>query len=258
MIVTLTLHRHDGWSGKVWAFTQMGLARLPLAGLKKKGLRHWKLMGSGAGEGFSTRPNFSVYALMCVWDDEAAARNALASSEPFGRFRRNSDECVTLTLEPTQARGAWDGAPVFGDAGFASPEGVIVALTRATLKLRHLGEFWSKVPAISDVASAETRQHFMTGMGEIPWLHQVTFSIWSDETAMRAFSIHSRTHGEAVKLAYSKGWFKEYLFARFNLKRIDGRWTPLEEVLDVMKAATRKPAKGVANLPGANRTETAA
>jgi spheroidene monooxygenase len=229
MIVTLSLHRHDTLASRLWAFAQMGLARGPLKRIA--GLRSWKLMGTGAGDGFSTRPNVAVYALLCVWEDAAAAKDALAGSEPFRRFKRHSDAFVTLTLAPTQSRGQWAGEAPFGDAGFAAPSGLIVALTRATLKPSRLIEFWSKVPAISSAILEHETRHFMIGMGEVPWLHQVTFSIWSDEAAMRDFSLRSRTHGEAVKLAYTRGWFTEYLFARFNLVAIDGCWPALDEVL---------------------------
>jgi spheroidene monooxygenase len=235
MIVTLSLHRHDTLFGKLWAFAQMGLARLPLA--RVPGLVHWKLMGTGAGEGFSTTPNFGVYTLMCVWRDEASAKRALETAQPFRRWRARADEAAVLWLEPTQSRGKWDGGAPFGDGpALAEPKGVVVALTRATLKLAHVRAFWSKVPAISDAILQEDTRHFMIGMGEVPWLHQVTFSIWSDEAAMRAFSLKSPAHGEAVRLAYHKGWFSENLFARFNLLGIDGRWPALDEVLALLDA----------------------
>jgi spheroidene monooxygenase len=241
MIVTLSLHRHATLAGKLWAFAQMGLARLALA--RVPGLVHWKLMGTGAGEGFSTTPNFGVYTLMCVWRDEVSAKRALEAAQPFRRWRNRADEAAVLWLEPTQSRGKWDGAAPFGEGtALAEPGGVVVALTRATLKFAHLRAFWSKVPAISEAILEEDKRHFMIGMGEVPWLHQVTFSIWSDEAAMRAFSLKSPAHGEAVRLAYHKGWFAENLFARFNLLRIDGRWAALDEALALLDARIPRSA----------------
>ncbi|NJR13174.1 MAG: spheroidene monooxygenase, partial [Phyllobacteriaceae bacterium] len=102
MTVTLSLYRYDGLAARLWAFGQMGFARLPLRRIT--GLRDWKLMGTGAGEGFSARPNFGVYALLCIWDSPEHAAVALTRAEPFGRFCRHAAQRVDLTLLPTQAR----------------------------------------------------------------------------------------------------------------------------------------------------------
>ena len=228
MIVTLSIFRYDGVAAKLWAFSRMGFARLMMPSIT--GLKFWKLMGTGAGDGFSTKPNFGVYTVLCVWSDQASAKLAFATRQPFiGNAKRSGDH-VHLTLSPTQARGDWSGGHPFGADVFDVPHGPVVALTRATIRLRHLRQFWQRVPAISDAIQDETTRHFMMGMGEVPWLHQVTFSIWSDGEAMRAFSLTSLTHGEAVRMAYQKGWFKDQLFARFNLLAIDGHWPELDKL----------------------------
>ena len=228
MITTLSLYRYETLSAKLWAFSRMGFARLMMP--RVNGLKFWKLMGTGAGDGFSTKPNFGCYTILCVWENAQSAKVALTSKQPFiGNAKRSADH-VHLTLSPTQARGDWAGGHPFGSAVFASPEGPVVALTRATISLRHLREFWKRVPGISDAIQEEDTRHFMMGMGEVPWLHQVTFSIWSDGDAMRRFSLTSPTHGEAVRQAYQKGWFKDQMFARFNLLAIDGHWPELDKL----------------------------
>lgn len=228
MIVTLSLYRYNSLPAKLWAFSRMGFARLMMPRIS--GLKFWKLMGTGAGDGFSTKPNFGCYTILCVWDDTASATNAFKSKQPFTGNAKRSTEHVHLTLAPTQARGDWAGAQPFDDHAFATPDGPVVALTRATIRLRHLRQFWKRVPSISDAIQDEGTRHFMMGMGEVPWLHQVTFSIWSDGDAMRRFSLTSPTHGEAVRQAYQNGWFKDQLFARFNLLKIDGNWQELDKL----------------------------
>jgi spheroidene monooxygenase len=228
MIVTLSLYRYESLAAKLWAFSRMGFARLMLPRIS--GLTFWKLMGTGAGDGFSTKPNFGVYTILCVWDDAQSASLALNAKQPFTGNAKHSTDHVHLTLSPTQARGDWAGGHPFGTDVFAAPEGPVVALTRATIRLKHLRQFWRRVPAISDAIQDETTRHFMMGMGEVPWLHQVTFSIWSDGDAMRAFSLTSPTHGEAVRQAYQKGWFKDQLFARFNVIGIEGKWPELDKL----------------------------
>lgn len=228
-IVTLTLFRFSGLRAKVWAFSQMGLSRGAFAALP--GLRFLKLMGTGAGAGFSTTPDFSVYAWLAVWDDEAKARDAIENSQVMTRYRAHCDEVMTMFLEPTRSRGRWSDTEPFSCEVFAEPSGPIVALTRATLSPLKAAAFWARVPAISAEVERETHQGFMMGMGEVPWLHQVTFSIWTNEEAMRRFSLTSATHGEAVKLAFANGWFREYLFARFNLVDTIGQWTGFDPAL---------------------------
>jgi spheroidene monooxygenase len=228
MIVTLSLYRYQSFAAKLWAFSRMGFARLMMP--RVSGLKFWKLMGTGAGDGFSTKPNFGVYTILCVWDDQQSARDAFTSKQPFKGNAKRSNDHVHLTLSPTQARGDWAGGHPFGNDVFDTPDGPVVALTRATIRLRHLRQFWQRVPAISDAIQDETSRHFMMGMGEVPWLHQVTFSIWSNGDAMRAFSLTSPTHGEAVRQAYQKGWFKDQLFARFNLIGIEGHWPELDKL----------------------------
>ena len=228
MITTLSLYRYETLPAKLWAFSRMGFARLMMPRIE--GLRFWKLMGTGAGDGFSTMPNFGVYTVLCVWADEASAKTALRTKQPFTGNAKRSTDYVHLTLSPTQARGDWSGEHPFGESVLNTPEGPVVALTRATIRLRHLRQFWQRVPGISSAIQDETTRHFMMGMGEVPWLHQVTFSIWSDGDAMRAFSLTSPTHGEAVRQAYQKGWFKDQMFARFNLLDIDGNWPELDRL----------------------------
>jgi hypothetical protein len=36
---------------------------------KTSGLKFYKLLGTGAGAGFSLYPDFSTYSILCVWDN---------------------------------------------------------------------------------------------------------------------------------------------------------------------------------------------
>lgn len=228
-IVTLTLFKFAGAADKLWAFSQMGLARPAFARLADQTFH--KLMGTGAGAGFSTTPDFSTYTWLAVWKDREAADAAIHDSTIMRQYRNHAAEMITFYLEPTRTRGQWSGVEPFSIDAETTAKGPIVALTRATLAASKAATFWAKVPAISDAVEKEDHQNFMMGMGEVPWLHQVTFSIWTDEDAMQRFSLTSPTHGEAVRLAYTKGWFKEYLFARFNLLDAVGQWSRYDPAL---------------------------
>ncbi|WGH80346.1 spheroidene monooxygenase [Jannaschia sp. GRR-S6-38] len=226
--VTLSLYRFDPLRDRLWAFAQMGLSRWPLARLP--GLRFWKLMGSGTGEGFTPIPNTAVWAILCCWSDPAAARAGL-SAPVLGRWSDRATEFCTLTLDTVSARGRWSGAQPF--AGAAAPTGPLAALTRATIRPRNLLRFWRRVPDISARVGEDPAVRLKIGVGEVPLLHQVTFSVWPDAQAMARFARNSGPHAEAIRAVRDGDWFAEELYARFRITDAEGRWQgrPIHEVL---------------------------
>ena len=199
----------------------MGFARLPLA--RVSGLRFWKLCGSGTGEGFTPRPNTAVYAILCVWDSKAQAQSALQNSAIFNRYQRACDENWTVFLETSSARGAWSGQNPF-EISDKPIEGPIAALTRATIKPSILMKFWGRVPAISQMIGANQDVLFKIGIGEVPFFHQVTFSIWPDAKAMANFARKDGPHAKAIRAVRDGLWFKEELYARFSVVETSGTW----------------------------------
>ena len=79
------------------------------------------------------------------------------------------------------------------------------------------------MPDISRVIGADPNVMFKIGIGEVPWLHQVTFSIWPDAAAMATFA-RTGPHGEAIRAVRAEGWFREELYARFALVGETGTW----------------------------------
>ena len=73
---------------------------------------------------------------------------------------------------------------------------------------------------------------FKIGIGEVPMLHQVTFSIWPSEEAMAGFA-RTGPHADAIRAVRSEGWFKEELYARFDIQSDIGSWdgrSPLQKL----------------------------
>ncbi|MCC0034158.1 MAG: spheroidene monooxygenase [Hoeflea sp.] len=227
-VVTFSLFGFATPRQRLWAFSQMGLAKPSLRKIPDLGF--FKLMGTGSGAGFSTRPNFGVYTLLAEWPSMTVARARIASSAALEGHRRTADRMATLYLEPVCSRGRWDGHRFEVAADAPEQRLPVVALTRASIRPSKLFRFWSRVPAISDTVEREDMRRFMIGTGEIPWLHQVTVSLWQSAGAMERFSRDSATHGEAVRLAYRENWFSEYCFTRFNLLAIEGDWQGLTDM----------------------------
>ena len=227
-IATLTLCRFDRLRDRLWAFAQMGLARRPLAATP--GLGFFRLMGSGSGEGFTPRPNTAVWAILAAWDDADAAEAGLASGV-FARWQGRAAETCHLTLSTLSAKGVWGGVAPF-DAEAHACDGPLAVLTRATVRPGHVAAFWRRVPDISRRIGIDPDVRLKIGVGEIPWLHQVTFSVWPDAQAMARFA-RTGPHAEAIAAVRRGGWFHEELYARFRVDGAQGSWQgrAIEEVL---------------------------
>lgn len=219
---SLSVFRFEGAGPRLWAFGQMGLARGALAAVPDLGFR--KLFGTGSGESFRPRPNFGVYAILGTWPSEAVARARLAACEPFRRYRAHAAECFTVYLATVSARGAWDGQAPFAKAPEAGPAEPVAVLTRASIRPAKALAFWRDAPDIDAQTAREPCLLFKLGMGEVPWIRQVTFSIWSDLEAMKGFAYRHPFHRDAARHARQRAWFSEELFARFRVLGAEGSW----------------------------------
>ncbi|WP_103333144.1 spheroidene monooxygenase [Pseudotabrizicola formosa] len=221
-IATLSLFRFDGTLPRLWVLGQMGAARLRLR--RERRAQFWKLCGSGTGQGFTPRPNWGVWAILATWPDEETARDAVATSPVFVRWRAKAAESWTLFLDPTSARGAWAGVNPFAGPGKSQTGGPIIALTRATIRPARALRFWNRVPDISATIGADPNVIFKIGIGEVPLLHQVTFSVWPDAASMASFARGNGPHGRAIAAVRDGNWFAEELYARFALLGTVGSW----------------------------------
>ena len=219
-VVSLSFYRFDSVFARAWALVMMGAARPAMARLP--GIGFWKLCGSGTGEGFTPLPNLGVYAILCTWPDLKTARAAQADAKIFARYRARAAEHWTLYMATSSVRGAWSGQTPFQPRDFASA-GPLAALTRATIKPGIAARFWRRVPNISRVIGQDPNVLFKIGIGEVPMLHQVTFSIWPDAARMAGFA-RTGPHAEAIRAVRDEGWFREELYARFTLIADEGTW----------------------------------
>ncbi|MDA8585501.1 spheroidene monooxygenase [Rhodobacteraceae bacterium] len=227
-VVSLSFFRFGSLRSRLWAFSMMGRARGPLSRIPHIGF--WKLCGSGSGEGFTPIPNTAVYAVLATWPDAKSAK-AAQDTQIFQRYRAQAAETWTVLMATDTVRGAWSGQTPF-TASKQDTTGPLAAITRATIKPSILTKFWRRVPNISAVIGRDPNVIFKIGIGEIPWLHQVTFSIWPDAATMHNFA-RTGPHADAIKAVRADGWFNEELYARFALLSDTGTWggtSPLQQL----------------------------
>lgn len=235
-------------TARPWAFVQMGLA--PRAIARTRGLRFWKLVGSGRGLGFSLRPDFSRYGLLAVWKEREAADRFFAESEVFKNYCDHSFEQWTIRMEPVAAHGRWSGVMPFEPvparaaraAGRAEP---VAVLTRATIRTRRLPAFWSAVPAAAAAVAEAPGLVASIGIGEVPWVQQATFSLWRSEADIRAYAYEHPAHRDVIRRTRDEGWYTEELFARFRPLAAMGTWSGREPLAEARAAASATEAPSV-------------
>jgi len=227
--VTVSFFRYQGLN-KLWGMKQMYSVRAPMR--KMPGVSFYKPLGSGSGVGYSLWPDWSVYGLLVVWDNEQLAKDFLKSAV-FEDYVNHSVEQYTVFLKPLSSRGAWSG---YSGWQFSDPNPeseLISALTRATLKSSYLFKFWSQVPRVSREHENFEGLLFTKGIGEIPLVEQATFSIWKNKASMEKFAL-TTFHGEAVMETRRRNGFKEEMFTRLKPYLSEGLWKgkdPLKEYL---------------------------
>jgi len=196
---------------RLWALKQMQFSKT--IGDHLKGTTFAKLLGTGGGKfGFSIKPDFSTYCLLCVWENAAKAKT-LESNEIYIQLEEKSRESQTYYMACTQSHGAWGGInPLEPAVKYTS--GPMFTLTRASLSASKLFAFWSHVPATTDALKKSKGLLFSKGVGELPIIEQATFSHWKSAEDMMDFAYRSR-HTKVLIKAKKGKWFKEELFARF-------------------------------------------
>lgn len=205
---------------------------------KVKGLQFFKLMGSGSKGGFSIVPDFTTFALVCVWNGESFANDFFTTSVLFNEFKTRALYNWTVYLKAVKAHGAWSGRVPFTEFT-ENKTGLVAVITRATIKWHMIPRFWLYVPQVSRGIKKRKGLMFSIGIGEYPLFMQATFSIWDSRKNMAEFAYKNGKHKEVVQKTRQLGWYKEELFANFMPFKTIGSWNGKNPLKDVMP--TEKP-----------------
>ena len=233
-IVSITFFRFEGFRNRWWAFTQMGkkaflnIETAHTAEGIKDGISFIKMFGAGSGNGFNLMPDFGVYGLLTVWKNEEAAQLFFNQNEVFKSYQNRASQIFTVFLQPTMAHGKWDSVEPFEATGKNNPSVPIAVITRGTIKMKHVFNFHNSSRLASRALDGAEGCIFSVGIGEVPLVQQVTFSLWENEEAMKNYAYKNPAHLEVIKKTRELGWFSEELFARFQVLDTEGSWKNLD------------------------------
>lgn len=194
------------------------------------GQEFYRLMGSGKGKGFNPLPDFSVYSLIQTWKNEEAADNFFTNAELIKNYQDRAVETWTLYMRAIRVHGIWEGGNPFEvSTELDSGNPLVAVITRATIKLNKLVQFWSFVPTSQRPVANNDRLIYTKGIGEVPVIQMATFSLWKDMEALKSFAYESPEHQQAIRRTRTLNWYKEELFSRFQPYRSIGIWKEIDQ-----------------------------
>ena len=200
-----------------WGLAQMGtsppiLRRVP-------GLRFFKLLGSGASNGFGLWPNLDRYGLMAVWENIDAAAAFFEQHSLWTGYEQRSAELWTVQLAPLKSQGLWDGKMPFDYVPDNMPgdEAPVAVLTRASISWLKTRRFWQFVEPTSAALAQAAGVRAAIGLGELPVVRQATFSVWESAQAMQQYAYRDVRHREVIVLTRREKRYSEEMFARFRV-----------------------------------------
>ena len=221
-ITSISFFRFSSLKNQFWALKMMQLAHKDLG--KVKGQQFYRLLGSGKGKGFNPFPDWSVYAMLQVWDNEAAADAYFNHSEVWKSYKDRSSEQCAIYMKNLSAAGAWMGGNPFEVGTKPDENQAIAVITRATIKWKYLRKFWSYVPHSQKALEGNNGLIYTKGVGEWPLVQMATFSLWKDLESVKQFAYKNHHHREAIRKTRQYDWYKEELFARFHPYKMRGTW----------------------------------
>ena len=137
-------------------------------------------------------------------------------------YRRHARELFHVKLRAFSCRGAWAGMSVPVTAERPA-EGMVAALTRASIRPAKAWRFWGHAPPSEVALSGAAGCRLAAGLGEAPVLRQATFSLWDSVAHMDAYA-HSGAHLAAIQAARAGDFFAESMFVRFVPVEPRGVW----------------------------------
>jgi len=193
-----------------------------------------KLLGTGAGNGFSIFPDLSLYGLLLVWPDVQTAKTGLSASKELKYWFDDALSYGTLFMETCKVHGTWDGKKPFEEVVLPQRDKPMAVLTRATIKKSHLFSFWKDVPSVSKSLNRSPEGLYSAnGVGEWPLIQQATFSVWQNVSFVENYAYHGDKHRKMVTKTRQTGWYSEELFARFHILGASGHWPAWKNIKDV-------------------------
>jgi len=220
----ISFFRYSGFKNKWSALGRMG--RPSISKKNTKGLTFFKPLGTGSGNGFSIKPDFTTFGFLAVFKSEEIAKEFL-KSDVIKQYSKSSTSYSNILMRTVKSHGEWSKQNPFETSVSFDKTKLLAVITRATIKPHLAYKFWKNVPSVSKSMDNYKGLIFSKGIGEFPLLMQATFSIWTNAEAMMNYAYKNPKHSEMIKKTKELKWYSEELFARFQITHHEGNLIPI-------------------------------
>jgi len=211
----------SGWRARWRAFGAMGISLRQ--GVAAPGMCFGKMLGSGAGLGFSIWPDWGTYAWFTVWENPESAEAFWSNDPMFQDLLGYATSVYGWEARPLRGHGTWNGQQPFAfpEAGVRTA-GSVAVLTRASIARKQALRFWWNVPRASRGVQDQPGLRYAKGVGEYPLVEQATMSVWNSADELDAFAYRSRQHAPMVQKTRKHQWYSEEMFIRMEVLNVIG------------------------------------
>ena len=219
----VSFFQYSGFKNKWRALGRMG--KPPISLEEVDGLSFFKPLGTGSGNGFSIKPDFSTFGFIAVFESEEFAKNFLKTHR-IHDYTKTADKHSHVLMHTIKSHGKWSKQEPFQSSVEFHKTKPLAVITRATIKPKLAHKFWKYVPSVSKSMNHYKELIFSKGIGEFPLLMQATFSLWTNAEAMMNYAYQNPKHAEMVRQTRELGWYSEELFVRFQPFYQEGNLIP--------------------------------
>ena len=127
----ISFFKYTGLKNKWHALGRMG--RSPVLQQKIEGLSFFKPLGTGSGNGFSIKPDFSTFGFVAVFDSEEIAKDFL-NSKIIKEYTKTAIAFSNVLMHTVKSHGEWSKQNPFESSVEFDKTKPLAVITRATIK----------------------------------------------------------------------------------------------------------------------------
>lgn len=220
-LITVRFLNFNGLSNRWHALGNMG--RSMLNPVNADGLVFQKLMGTGAGNGFSIFPDFSKYVWLSVWEEEVHANRFFERDRQWKQLSSRCRDEFGWDAVPLRGHGTWNGKqPFIFSETKEKWSGNVAVITRASIRRSQTLRFWWRVPSASRAFPVHKGLIYAKGVGELPLVEQATLSLWESVESLQHYAYKREEHVKVIAETRKFNWYSEEMFVRMGVVRTIG------------------------------------